>query len=81
MRSETFERGAMRRDCFSARRLRKAGATIAAENGAPEHRLMAIFAWSAAKEAERYARRPGKKMAGDAFAGKVKGQARVSHPR
>ena len=48
----------------SAHGLRKAGATIAAENGASPHQLMAIFGWLTLKEAERYtqaARR--KKMA------------------
>jgi hypothetical protein len=48
--------------------LRKAGAAIAAENGATEHQLMAIFGWQTIKEAERYtkaARR--RKMAGDAM--------------
>ena len=52
----------------SAHGLRKAGATIAAENGASEHQLMSIFGWATLKEAERYtkaARR--KKMAGDAM--------------
>jgi len=41
---------------------------LAAENGATEHQLMAIFGWRTSKEAERYtkaARR--KKMAGDAM--------------
>ena len=52
----------------SAHGLRKAGATVAAENGATQHQLMAIFGWATSKEAERYtktARR--KKMAGDAM--------------
>jgi integrase len=52
----------------SAHGLRKAGASIAAENGATEHQLMAIFGWATAKEAERYtktARR--KRIAGDAM--------------
>ena len=52
----------------SAHGLRKAGAAIAAENGATEHQLMAIFGWETIKEAERYtkaARR--RKMAGDAM--------------
>jgi integrase len=35
--------------------LRKAGATIAANNGATSHQLMAIFGWDT-KEAERYTR-------------------------
>jgi integrase len=37
--------------------LRKAGATIAAENGATELQLMAIFGWDTMKEAERYTRK------------------------
>jgi len=36
--------------------LRKAGATIAANNGASAHQLMAIFGWVTIKEAERYTR-------------------------
>jgi hypothetical protein len=50
----------------SAHGLRKAGASIAAENGASPHQLMAIFGWLTLKEAERYtqaARR--KRMARD----------------
>ncbi len=38
----------------SAHGLRKAGATIAAENGASEHQLMAIFGWVDPKMAARY---------------------------
>lgn len=38
----------------SAHGLRKAGATIAAENGATTSQLMAIFGWATAKEAEPY---------------------------
>jgi integrase len=37
----------------SAHGLRKAGAAIAAENGATERQLMAIFGWSTPKEAAR----------------------------
>ena len=36
--------------------LRKAGATIAANNGATAHQLMAIFGWDTLKMAERYTR-------------------------
>src|SRR5262249_49662032 len=36
--------------------LRKAGATIAANNGATSQQLMAIFGWDTLKEAERYTR-------------------------
>jgi integrase len=52
----------------SAHGLRKAGATIAAENGATEHQLISIFGWSTSKEAERYTKTAQrKKMAGDAM--------------
>ena len=52
----------------SAHGLRKAGATIAAENGATPHQLMAIFGWATSKEAERYTKTAQrKKMAGDAM--------------
>lgn len=34
--------------------LRKAGATIAAENGATPHQLMAIFGWKTLAQAELY---------------------------
>jgi integrase len=38
----------------SAHGLRKAGATIAAENGATEHQLMAIFGWKTLKQVQHY---------------------------
>jgi len=41
----------------SAHGLRKAGATIAAENGATEHQLMAIFGWDSPKQAALYTRK------------------------
>jgi integrase len=45
----------------TAHGLRKAGATIAAENGATEHELMAIYGWESPKQAAIYtARRTGK---------------------
>jgi integrase len=37
--------------------LRKAGATIAADNGATAHQLMAIFGWDTIKQAENYTRK------------------------
>ncbi len=40
----------------SAHGLRKAGATIAADNGATEHQLMAIFGWDSPKQAALYTR-------------------------
>lgn len=52
----------------SAHGLRKAGATIAAENGATAHQLMSIFGWLTLKEAERYTRAAERKrLAGDAM--------------
>ena len=62
--------------------LRKAGAALAAENGATDNQLMAIFGWSTIQEAQRYtkaARR--KKMAGDATRLLRRGKSlnRVSH--
>jgi integrase len=38
----------------TAHGLRKAGAAIAAQNGATPHQLMSIFGWRTLKEAERY---------------------------
>ncbi|MGA8613653.1 MAG: tyrosine-type recombinase/integrase [Xanthobacteraceae bacterium] len=38
----------------SAHGLRKAAATIAANNGATVHQFMAIFGWDTFKEAEKY---------------------------
>ncbi len=40
----------------SAHGLRKAAATVAAENGATAHELMSIFGWLSIHEAERYTR-------------------------
>ena len=45
----------------SAHGLRKTGATIAAENGATEHELMAIFGWDSPKQAALYTRRANRK--------------------
>ncbi len=52
----------------SAHGLRKAGATIAAENGATEHQLMAIFGWDSPKQAAIYTRKANrKKLAAEAM--------------
>jgi integrase len=52
----------------AAHGLRKAGATIAAENGATEHQLMAIYGWESPKQAAIYTRRANRKrLAGDAM--------------
>jgi hypothetical protein len=37
------------------RRRREAGATIAAENGATDHHLMALFGWTNIRQAQTYA--------------------------
>jgi integrase len=47
-------------DC-TAHGLRKAGATIAAENGATAHQLMAIFGWDTLKQAEVYTKSANQK--------------------
>jgi integrase len=52
----------------TAHGLRKAGASIAAENGATERQLMAIFGWTTMKEAARYTRAARQKvLAGSAM--------------
>lgn len=52
----------------SAHGLRKAGATIAAENGATEHQLMAIYGWASPKQAAHYTRRANRRrLVGDAM--------------
>jgi integrase len=52
----------------SAHGLRKAGATIAAENGASERQLMAIYGWTEAEQAAKYTRKASrKKLAGEAM--------------
>jgi hypothetical protein len=45
----------------SSHGLRKAGATIAAENGATAHQLMAMFGWNTVKQAELYTRKADRK--------------------
>lgn len=45
----------------SAHGLRKAGATIAAENGATEQELMAIFGWENSEQADAYTRKANKR--------------------
>jgi integrase len=52
----------------SAHGLRKAGATLAAEQGATTHELMAIFGWLTMRQAETYTRTAQRKrMAGEAM--------------
>lgn len=53
----------------SAHGLRKAGATIAADNGATEHQLMAIFGWESPKQAALYTKKANRrKLAGAGMA-------------
>lgn len=55
----------------TAHGLKKAGATIAAENGATAHQLMAIFDWTTLSQAEVYTRKAERKrLAGEAM-GKI----------
>jgi integrase len=52
----------------SAHGLRKAGATIAAENGATAHQLMSIFGWETLKQVEKYTKKArAKRLARDAM--------------
>ena len=52
----------------SAHGLRKAGATIAAENGATAHQLMSIFGWETLKQVEKYTRKArAKRLAREAM--------------
>ena len=46
---------------YTAHGLRKAGATIAAENGATEHQLMAIYGWDSPKQAALYTKAVNRK--------------------
>ena len=51
--------------------LRKAAATVAAENGATAHELMSIFGWLTLKEAERYTRAAGRKKLAERGMGRL----------
>jgi len=46
----------------SAHGLRKAGATIAAENGATPHQLNAVFGWETLRQAEGYTRKANRTL-------------------
>jgi integrase len=51
----------------TAHGLRKAGASLAAENGATDRELMALYDWESAEEATTYTRQANrKKLAGQA---------------
>ena len=55
----------------TAHGLRKAAATVAAENGATAHELMSIFGWLTLKEAERYTRAAERKKLADRGMGRL----------
>lgn len=55
----------------TAHGLRKAAATIAAENGATAHELMSIFGWVTMKEADRYTRKAEKKRLAERGMGRL----------
>src|SRR5262249_44415223 len=60
----------------TAHGLRKAGAVLAALNGATPHQLMAIFGWRTLKEAERYTRAADqKRLAAGAMPLLLRGQS------
>ena len=67
----------------TAHGLRKAGATIAAENGATDRQLMALYDWTSEKQANTYtATANRKRLAGDAakyLAGGPELEQKVSH--
>jgi integrase len=68
----------------SAHGLRKAGATRAAENGATEHQLMAIFGWTSPQQAAVYTRKARRRiLAAEAIhllRPRTEGERKVSHP-
>jgi len=49
----------------TAHGLRKAGSTIAANNGATAHQLMSIFGWETIKQAERYTKKANRARLAD----------------
>lgn len=63
----------------SAHGLRKAGATIAANNGASPHELMAMYGWKRLTEAETYTREADKVRLAKGAAERIANNA-MSHP-
>jgi integrase len=56
----------------SAHGLRKAGATIAADNGATVHQLMAIFGWTTESQAIPYTRKANRRRLAESGMGLIK---------
>jgi integrase len=55
----------------SSHGIRKAGATIAADNGATEHELMATFGWESPKQAAIYTKKANRRRLAGSGAGKI----------
>lgn len=55
----------------SSHGLRKAGATIAADNGASEHELMATFGWESPKQAALYTKKANRRRLAGSGASKI----------
>lgn len=55
----------------SSHGLRKAGATIAADNGASEHELMATFGWESPKQAALYTKKANRRRLAGSGAAKI----------
>lgn len=55
----------------SSHGVRKAGATIAADNGATEHELMATFGWNSPKQAALYTRKANRRRLAGSGAAKI----------
>lgn len=55
----------------SSHGIRKAGATIAADNGATEHELMATFGWNSPKQAALYTKKANRRRLAGSGAGKI----------
>lgn len=58
-------------DHCSSHGLRKAGATIAADNGASEHELMATFGWESPKQAAIYTKKANRRRLAGTGAAKI----------
>ena len=55
----------------SSHGIRKAGATIAADNGATEHELMATFGWESPKQAALYTKKANRRRLAGSGAAKI----------
>jgi integrase len=60
--------------------LRKAGATLAAENGASDRELMALFGWKTAKQAGVYTRKADRAKLATSAANKLRAGTSIPAP-